>query len=423
MSVKGTEGQGTVIDQSNVGNRSYVTDNPLFFSNITSAYRVVDIVLDANHKLFEKAGRWQGIGTIAYDSVINPSGKDSFSLPLARPILSNNKAYPLIGEIVYIIGAPNTGIGEVTTSINSYYISTIGLWNTANHNAYPVNSNIPPPSQQKTYTMAELGSLITVTSQYTKLELGNTFIERGYIHSLVPYEGDMIYEGRWGNSIRFGSTIKTKAPAVFGLNNWSQGPGESGDPITIIRNGQPSNENKTAGYLPIVENINNDLSSIYLTSTQTIPLNASSVSYFSYPNNPPQNINKFNGPQLIYNSGRIVLNTNQDHLLLSSIKSVNLNAIESVNIDTPTTIIQSNQVLLGSKNATESVLLGDSTIDTLTSILNNMVIFLDSLKGVVSTAPGTTLVTLTTPAFFLSTKLNAIKGNLEKLKSNTVKTV
>ena len=52
-----------------------------------------------------------------------------------------------------------------------------------------------------------------------------------------------------------------------------------------------------------------------------------------------------------------------------------------------------------------------------------MVIFLDSLKGVVSTAPGTTLVTLTTPAFFLSTKLNAIKGNLEKLKSNTVKTV
>jgi hypothetical protein len=57
MSVKGTEGQGTVIDQSNVGNRSYVTDNPLFFSNITSAYRVVDIVLDANHKLFEKAGR------------------------------------------------------------------------------------------------------------------------------------------------------------------------------------------------------------------------------------------------------------------------------------------------------------------------------------------------------------------------------
>jgi hypothetical protein len=423
MSVKGKEGQGAVSEQNNIGNRNYVTDNSLFFSNITSAYRVIDIVLDANHKLFTKAGEWQGIGTIAYDSVVSPSSKDSFSLPLARPILSNNKAYPLIGEIVYIIGAPNTGIGEITTSINSYYISTIGLWNTANHNAYPINSNLPPPSQQKTYTMTELGSSRTVTDQYTKLNLGNTFQERGYIHSLVPYEGDMIYEGRWGNSIRFGSTIKTKGPEIIGLNNWSQGPGDSGDPITIIRNGQPSNENKTAGYLPIIENINNDLSSIYLTSTQTIPLNASSVSYFSYPNNPPQNINKFNGPQLIYNSGRIVLNTNQDHLLLSSIKSVNLNAVESVNIDTPTTIIQSNKVLLGSKNATEPVLLGDSTIATLTSILNNLTQFLYTFKQVVIVSEPGAFTPLITSADILSTKLNEIQSNLETLKSNTVKTV
>jgi hypothetical protein len=52
-----------------------------------------------------------------------------------------------------------------------------------------------------------------------------------------------------------------------------------------------------------------------------------------------------------------------------------------------------------------------------------MVEFLDSLKGIMSTGTGTPLVALSTPAFFLSTKLNAIKGNLEKLKSNTVKTV
>jgi hypothetical protein len=75
MSVKGKEGQGAVSEQNNIGNRNYVTDNSLFFSNITSAYRVIDIVLDANHKLFKKAGEWQGIGTIAYDSVVNPSGK------------------------------------------------------------------------------------------------------------------------------------------------------------------------------------------------------------------------------------------------------------------------------------------------------------------------------------------------------------
>jgi hypothetical protein len=97
--------------------------------------------------------------------------------------------------------------------------------------------------------------------------------------------------------------------------------------------------------------------------------------------------------------------------------------VESVNIDTPTTIIQSGKVLLGSKNATEPVLLGDSTIATLTSILDNMVGFLNSLENVVSTAPGTPLITLSLPANLLSSKLDEIKGNLEKLKSNTVKTV
>ena len=216
--------------------------------------------------------------------------------------------------------------------------------------------------------------------------------------------------------------LKLKNYLLIGLNNWSQGPSKSGDPITIIRNGQPSNVDPR-GWLPTVENINIDLTSIYLTSTQTIPLNASSVSYFSYPSNPPEDINKFNGPQLIYNSGRIVLNTNKDHLLLSSIKSINLNAVESVNIDTPTTIIQSGKVLLGSKNAVQPVLLGNNTIATLNSILNNLTQFLDTFKQVVIKSEPGAFTPLITSADSLSYALTKIKGNLEKLKSNTVKTI
>jgi hypothetical protein len=44
----------------------------------------------------------------------------------------------------------------------------------------------------------------------------------------------------------------------------------NGDPITILRNGQPT-KTSPEGWIPITENINNDLSSIYLTSTQKIP--------------------------------------------------------------------------------------------------------------------------------------------------------
>ena len=415
-------GFGSLFNGINVNNKNFASNIATALNNLIIAVRVKSIVLDSSHPRFQEVGGWNGIGTIEYDLVSMPNLFPNNIWPLARPVSSNTKVLPLINEIVYVIALPNTGIGETTTSKLSYYISTVSIWNHPHHNGYPVNSNIPPPSQQKDYDQSTLGSVRRVTDNSTEINLGNTFKERSNIHPLLPFEGDVIQEGRWGNSIRFGSTIKTKELPSIGLNNWSQGPSTSGDPITIIRNGQPSNVDPK-GWLPTIENINDDLTSIYLTSTQTIPLNASSVSYFSYPSNPPQDINKFNGPQLIYNSGRIVLNTNKDHLLLSSIKSINLNAIQSVNIDTPTTIIQSSKVLLGSKNATESILLGDSTIDTLASILDNMVGFFNIASDTVSTAPGTVLGPFNVAANLLANQLDTIKGNLEKLKSNTVKTV
>jgi hypothetical protein len=399
----------------NTGNKNYTVDTALALGGLITAVRVKSIILSETHPRFKEVGEWNGLGTIEYDLVNIPNQTPNSIFPLAKPLSPNIKNYPLINEIVYLISLPNTNIGETTTSTISYYINTVGIWNHPHHNGFPVNANIPPPSQQKDYNQSQVGSVRRVTDQSTEIFLGATFKERSNIHPLLPFEGDVIYEGRWGNSIRFGSTVKDRP------NDWSI-TGSNGDPITIIRNGQPLNVDPR-GWLPTVENINTDLTSIYLTSTQTIPLNASSVSYFSYPNNPPQDINKFSGPQLIYNSGRIVLNTNQDHLLLSSIKSVNLNAIESVNIDTPTTIIQSNKILLGSKNAVQPVLLGNNTIATLNSILNNLTQFLDTFKLVVIKSEPGAFTPLITSADSLSYALTKIKGNLEKLKSTTVKTV
>lgn len=399
----------------NTGNKNYAVDTALALGSLITAVRVKSIVLSETHPRFKEVGEWNGLGTIEYDLVNIPNQTPNTVFPLAKPLSPNIKNYPLINEIVYLISLPNTNIGETTTSTISYYINTVGIWNHPHHNGFPVNANVPPPSQQKDYNQSQIGSVRRVTDQSTEIFLGTTFKERSNIHPLLPFEGDVIQEGRWGNSIRFGSTVKDRP------NNWST-TGSNGDPITIIRNGQPLNVD-SRGWLPTVEDINTDLTSIYLTSTQTIPLNASSISYFSYPSNPPQDINKFNGPQLIYNSGRIVLNTNQDHLLLSSIKSVNLNAIESVNIDTPTTVIQSSKVLLGSKNATESVLLGNSTISTLNNLIDNLNGFLQVCSTVVTTAPGTPIVPLNLAANQLSAQLKVIQSNLEKLKSNTVKTV
>ena len=273
--------------------------------------RVKSIILDETHPRYEELGGWNALGIIEFETVATPTTNIQV-LPTAKPLDSTFKSFPLINEIVYILALPDTSIGEFASTKTNYYINTIGIWNHPHHNAFPQNSNILPPSQQKDYVQTQLGSVRRVTDQSTEIFLGRTFVERGNIHPLLPFEGDKIVEGRWGNSIRLGSTVKN-AP-----NTWSS-TGTNGDPITIIRNGQGNQTDE--GWIPTVEDVNNDDSSVYFTSTQNIPLEVSSTSYSSYSSNPPTKPNEYAGKQLIFNSGRLVFNSTEDHVLLSSKKN------------------------------------------------------------------------------------------------------
>jgi hypothetical protein len=381
-------------------------------SQTVTAVRVKSIVLNETHPRFKELGEWNGLGTIEFQSVSNP--QESVSYSTAVPLFPNAKTYPLINEIVFLITLPDNNIGELTSSSKSYYLSIVSLWNHPHHNAYPTNPNTPPPSQQKDYTQTQAGSVRRVTDQSTEIFLGTTFKERSNIHPLLPFEGDVIQEGRWGNSIRWGSTVKNNP------NNWSA-VGNNGDPIIILRNGQSINAS-TEGWIPITEDINTDLTSIYATSTQQIPLKASSVSYASYKSNQPITPNQYSGNQIILNSGRLVFNSTKDHILLSSKQSVNLNAVTSVNIDAPNTIIQSNNIYLGSKDATQPVLLGNTTVQLLSQLITNLNAFMNVCTSVVSTAPGTLIGPLNFAASQMVTTLNQLQANLEDTKSKYVKT-
>jgi hypothetical protein len=391
---------------------AFAITNEISKIKLIRAVRVLSIVLDESHPRFKNLGEWNALGTIEYEDITNPL--PSPSLPIAKPLAGNFKNLPLVNEVVYIISLPNTDIASISSNTIAYYIDIVSLWNHPHHNAFPTSPNALPPTQQKDYAQTSTGNVRRVTDQSTEIFLGKTFKERSNIHPILPFEGDIIEEGRWGNSIRIGSTVPNTP------NNWSS-TGSSGDPIMILRNGQGIQTEE--GWIPTVEDINNDDSSIYQTSTQKIPLKASSTSYFSYKNNPPQAPNQYAGKQIIINSGRLVFNSTLDHILLSSKKSINLNAIENINIDSPNTTIQSEKVYLGSKNATEPVLLGDSTISTLNNLIDNLGAFCQVCSKVVGTAPGTFIAPLNIAADQLSIQLKVIQGNLEKLKSNTVKTV
>jgi hypothetical protein len=387
-------------------NNGFGVKNAINQYNLIKSVRVLSIVLDESHPRFKELGEWNALGVVEYEEVNNPL--PSPNLPTARPIMGNSKRLPLINEIVYIIGLPDTNIDTLSSNTVAYYIDVVSLWNHPHHNAYPTAPNELPSSQQKDYVQTQAGNVRRVTDQSTEIFLGKTFKERSNIHPLLPFEGDIIYEGRWGNSIRIGSTVKGT------INNWST-TGTNGDPILIIRNGQGTQNEE--GWVPTVEDINNDDSSIYSTSTQKVPLKASSTNYFSYKSNAPQSPEQYAGKQILLNSGRLVFNTTTDHILLSSKKSINLNAVEGVNIDTPTVIVQSGNIYLGSKNASEPLLLGDQTVTLLNQLISNLSSFAQICTSLVSTPAGTPIAPLNVASTQLVASLNALQANLEGLKS------
>jgi hypothetical protein len=347
--------------------------------NILSVGRVINVILEGDD--YKSIGNIEFVGiesTPGDISSVNPQN----NLTTAKPLFPNSKNYPLVNEIVLIFRLPDVGIKSSTASKSLYYLSILSMWNHPHHNALPYYEGNLQPTQQKSYVQTELGSPKITTNQPTEIYFGQTFKEKDTINPLLPFEGDVIHEGRWGNSMRFGSTVQNKP------NNWST-TGNNGDPILILRNGQGPNEGN--GYKYITEDINTDLGSIYFGSTQQIPLEAASTSYTSYKNNPPTTPNQYIKNQVIINSGRLVFNSTNDHILLSSNKSINLNSQNGLNVDTNTAVFQTKNIYLGDKNATEPLLLGNKTFTLLKELIVNLKSFMQIASSQVSTPPGTPL--------------------------------
>ena len=369
-------------------------------------------------KIFKEYGEWNSLGLIFFSKINNPNPSlDITTNNIAKPLFPNIKNYPLINEIVYIIALPNSNIQGDVNDLVYYYFNPVNIWNSTHHNAIPdpINSNNIPNSQKRDYQQTSIGAVRRINDKGTEIDLGETFQEKKEIRSLQPFEGDIIYEGRWGQSLRFGSTVKGNNI----INPWSI-KGDEGDPITILRNNQYK-ETKDP-WIPQIEDINKENSSLYLTSNQIIPIEVSSKDYKSY-STPPTSPNKFQGEQIILNSGRLLFNAKQDSILLSSKKTINLNSNNSVNIDSPEFITNSKKVLLGSKDAKESIILGDRFLKDLRDLLNSLVSLGNSLSTPIGTPdPGGTNLFIPGPATKLSVQAQTMLSQLESYKSKVSKT-
>jgi hypothetical protein len=389
------------------------------------AARVLDIILDENHPKFNDVGQWNGIGAIYYEFVNQSFTGDTSNFAL--PYDSQLKTYPLVNEIVLLFSLPNNQIGSNTSNQSYFYLKPLGIWNHPHHDAYPNTSKNANPSQAQDYKSNNNGTVRQVTDGSTEINLNspvnpsqNTFVEKTNIHPLMPYMGDILMEGRHGQSLRFGNTAKSQSSIQ---NQWSAA-GMNGDPITILRNGQPTNVSDR-GWIPITEDIFKDLSSIYLTSYQKIPFSIANENFASYTTKPTTPA-AYANPQIILTSDRIILNAKSDSILISGQNSVGISSNKSVNIESTSEInLASKLVRLGGVQANQSVLRGDETVAYLKILITELQNLSEALKVIQdwpSGAPSPNPVILTAANCALEVFEN-VYNEIDSVKSKIVKTI
>jgi len=361
-----------------------------FSSQIGKVFGVITTKNTPNKELYEKYGNESGIGTIFYLDFNSSKDTSSNNIDLktckiAKPYNPFIQDYPLVGELVELIDGPAPSSQVGNNLYVKYYKGVINIWNNNQQNSLTTDP------------------------------LGKTFKEKSDVRNILAFEGDRIFQGRKGNGLRFGSTIKSR----LNINEWSS-VGEDGDPITILVNGYITSD--TGSILPNVEEINKELSSIYLTSTQLIPLipdrndNLNSLTK-------PLPVNKYFGKsQLIFNSDRIVLNSKKDEVMLfaktnielNTKNIINLNAGERTHLNSPKNFIGSNK---DGTLPTEPLLLGNQTVNLLTDLMLAIGEFGGELSSVISAPAGSPLVDLNVAGNKLTNSIDNLMGKLEKIVS------
>lgn len=203
-----------------------------------------------------------------------------------KPANNNIKQIPIIGENVLIFQGYNQNTSYLKREHQWYYLNNIAIQSSTNNNILPIISPEFKPDAEFKDTA---------------------------VSPLQPYRGDLLIEGRWGNTIRLGSTSAN-------LSDYSVSPEWSGnvktDPIITLSNGQVTKSGKQF----TVENLEKDASSLYLTSTQKF-------TNFKLNNiiRTSDSETAFNGSQFIGIADRVTLKSKSDIIVLDSKSAVEIN--------------------------------------------------------------------------------------------------
>jgi hypothetical protein len=199
------------------------------------------------------------------------------------------------------------------------------------------------------------------------------------------------------------------------INEWSS-IGSDIDPITILTNGF----NYDPEGIYHVEKINKDLSSIYLTSFQKLPLVVDKMGILN-PITNPIDVTKYINPQIIINSDRVVLNSKKDEIMLFAKTNIELNTKNIINLNADERIhLNSGKIFLGTVNnrlPIEPLVLGGKLVTLLSNISLALFDLGCSLSAVIGSPEGAPALDINAAGENLINDLERITNNLSAIVS------
>lgn len=258
---------------------------------------VVDVIINSKHPQYASDG--YNVGAIQYKTIKTDFYRDSSTLNWALPLESNISDYPLLNEHVIVFPSLN----------RMYYTRKLNTSNRVTVQAlYGVNEELVSTEASTTQlsTLQKSTANPQVVSTEPQSQLGAYFQDNQKIYRLEHDEGDIIFEGRTGQSIRLGA-------AFLGGNTHFQASQTDESPNILMRVGQNPSATPTVNtiYGLITEDINQDASSFWMVSDQIVNLTLATPKGSSIKDYPA----KLSGNQVFINTDRLIFNAKQDKVM------------------------------------------------------------------------------------------------------------
>ena len=306
-----------------------------------------------------------------YVSALILDGYSSQREVFARPLFSNMRQPPLEGETVLLLSTIGSYASGISSNEELYYLGIINLQGSVHHNSIPnineVETRNDGGGDAQSYQTTGAGS----TRKQQQAKIDSKFPESRNVKAIQPYVGDVLIEGRFGNSIRLTSTLKSTN--VYTKNaNWQKGDGTEGDPMLILRVNKPTqNTNKVNDF--ITEDFTKDDSIITLQSTQALNFTPGSSVTDSIKNQSLDSWDKgqkFGGKQILISSGRVVFNSTQNEIIAFAKKGIGLSSADAISLDAQKNIEMSATKILLGKNADEPLIMGNKMKDWMEQLID-----------------------------------------------------